>query len=493
MKKRRLKGSAMVGAAVLAAGIGASVAEGYQIRILGTSDITDSNLFAAKMQTLYASSPYFVTGDTLKYTSSGSGQALTSAEQGFGDVVLTHAPLLEAPFVAGGFSLEGDGRALFYNDYVVAGPSGTTDPAGIVGSAAAHNAVLAFKQIAAAGATGSATFVSRNDASGTNVQEETMWGQANAAYGVTVQPAQNEQAGVTGLFQPAASTGSTVYPSWYVFESGSANQKQGQNLINTSKCGTVFTGRTGCYTLTDDGTFAFITTPSNDQAPGLQQVVATNTTGPGGVTELVNPFHAYIVNPTDPTTGSGGVYPFGATPNVTAATRFVNFLTGATGASGAGSTGLSGEVTYKPEFQDELNTYLSGSIFPNGPIREDAFPVLPPSSVTPALGQNVPVVHGTNITVKATLTYGPPPSPAIVSMPYSLQESTNGGAWTTLTTGGTGNSNASGVVTGTFQLAHMGDKAQIRLFTPRFDDSSIATFFSPDNDQKDFGTFTATS
>jgi hypothetical protein len=224
-----------------------------------------------------------------------------------------------------------------------------------------------------------------------------------------------------------------------------------------------------------------------------------NTTGPGGVTELVNPFHVYIVNPTDPNTG--GAYPNGGVtqPQLAAAQRFVNFLTGATGASGAGSTGLTGQVTYTPEFQNELGTYLGGTppLSPAGPITADAFPQV--TAAAPGTGQTT-VGTGSAQTVSAVLKYAPPPSPAIAGIPYFFEESTdNGATWSNLTStvpcaGGTAGLSCSsgasvGTVTATITVpAHT--TALIRLFTPRFDDSTLApigTWFSPVNDRADFG------
>ena len=64
-----------------------------------------------------------------------------------------HAASLENQFVANGFSHEQYGRALFTNDFVLAGP--TSDPAG-VSADGSHNIVQAFADIAAAGINGGA-------------------------------------------------------------------------------------------------------------------------------------------------------------------------------------------------------------------------------------------------------------------------------------------------------------------------------------------------
>src|SRR3978361_1677007 len=101
MRKRKLrKVSTALGVALVATGALAGEAQAVTIKIFGTSDLFDSNLYQSQMQTLYnATSPFFVAGDTLSYTSVGTGKALTSAENGFADLVLVHSPPLEKNFV----------------------------------------------------------------------------------------------------------------------------------------------------------------------------------------------------------------------------------------------------------------------------------------------------------------------------------------------------------------------------------------------------------
>ena len=65
----------------------------------------------------------------LKVVAVGTGQAITNARAGQGDVLITHSPALEAQFVADGFSLEPEGRTIMWNDFVIVGPPG--DPAGV--------------------------------------------------------------------------------------------------------------------------------------------------------------------------------------------------------------------------------------------------------------------------------------------------------------------------------------------------------------------------
>lgn len=94
----------------------------------------------------------------------GTGQALQLGRDCNADVLLVHAPALEAEFMAQGAGVR---RApVMYNDFVIVGPPG--DPAGIKGLT---NAATAFAMIAAA----QAPFISRGDDSGTHAREMAVW------------------------------------------------------------------------------------------------------------------------------------------------------------------------------------------------------------------------------------------------------------------------------------------------------------------------------
>jgi tungstate transport system substrate-binding protein len=93
-----------------------------------------------------------------------SGQILRSAAAGDLDVVLTHAPALEAKFLGNATAVE---RCPFVTSrFVVVGPA--ADPAGVRG---ARDAADALRRIAAQ----EATFVSRGDSSGTHERELALW------------------------------------------------------------------------------------------------------------------------------------------------------------------------------------------------------------------------------------------------------------------------------------------------------------------------------
>jgi tungstate transport system substrate-binding protein len=243
-----------------------ATAHASDVIVQGTTDVRDAGLLDDVISPgFHAAYPQY----TLKYIAVGTGQALTNAQAGQGDAVLTHAPTLEAQFVANGYSDEPYGRAIFYSDYVILGPN--NDPAGVL-SGAAHNAAQAFQLIAAAGGGGTANFVSRGDNSGTNVEEKQIWKLTNV--------------GLTTSGEPGS--GSTD-ASWY----HKAGLGQAATVQLTDQC--PFSGG-GCYEVTDRGTFNRLV--ANHAISNLKIVSDKNdASAPGGVNLLVNSFHAYAVNP----------------------------------------------------------------------------------------------------------------------------------------------------------------------------------------------------
>jgi len=106
------------------------------------------------------------TGYKVKTSAVGTGAALAIGARGDADVVLVHAPSLEADFMKQG---NGDRRLfVMHNDFIVVGPP--ADPAKIKGKPVLD----ALKALAAA----QATFISRGDNSGTDVLEKSLWKQA---------------------------------------------------------------------------------------------------------------------------------------------------------------------------------------------------------------------------------------------------------------------------------------------------------------------------
>ena len=133
-----------------------------RLRLATTTSTQDSGL-------LPILNPPFekLTGMKVDVIAVGSGKAIALGQNGDVDVVLVHDRKAEDQFMAQGFGV--NRRDVMHNDFVIVGP--VEDPAKIAGEKAA---AAAFSRIASAGAT----FVSRGDASGTNVKELDLWAKA---------------------------------------------------------------------------------------------------------------------------------------------------------------------------------------------------------------------------------------------------------------------------------------------------------------------------
>jgi tungstate transport system substrate-binding protein len=201
-----------------------------RLRLATTTSTQDSGL-------LPVLNPPFekLTGITVDVISVGSGKAIKLGENGDVDVVLVHDRKAEDKFIAQGFGV--NRRDVMHNDFVVVGP--VEDPARV---ADGSSAVDAFARIASAGAA----FVSRGDASGTNVKELDLWAAASV--------------------KPAG--------GWYK----EAGQGMGEVLVMSSNL--------KAYTLTDRGTWIAM----KDKLPGLRILSEGNAA-------LFNPYGVIAVNP----------------------------------------------------------------------------------------------------------------------------------------------------------------------------------------------------
>jgi tungstate transport system substrate-binding protein len=211
----------------------------------------------------------------LLFIAVGTSQALTNAEAGQGDAVFTHDPEAEAQFVSAGYSYERYGRAIMVSDFITVGTTG--DAAGVA-IKARHDAVGAFEAIAAAGAAGNADFVSRGDASGTNLKELDIWALVHLDDGLSLN--NNGEPG------PA---GSTLTATWY----HKAGLGQASTLQVANQC--PFSSH-HCYAIADRGTFNYLV--GKGTLTNLSLVSDRNVApAPGGTSLLVNPYHAYAVDP----------------------------------------------------------------------------------------------------------------------------------------------------------------------------------------------------
>jgi tungstate transport system substrate-binding protein len=377
------------------------------LTIVGTSDVSDSGLIQNLIEPeFHAQYPQY----TFKYVGSATGVAINSAEAGTGgpSVLIVHAASLENSFVSSGFSYNNQyGNAIFTNDFVLAGPS----TASAVPAADTHNVAQAFADVAAAGAAGNATFVSRGGtttASGTTVEEHALWQlmftsgltpagvtlcTVSAADGGGMSPTNQ---GSNGAACPDSGTVTQVdAPSWYFINNGA---NQGANVVATNACTIAAPPANHCYSLTDRGTFDFLASDNSPAAgttgiPNLAIAARDNSaSAPGGMNELINYFHAYIINPNVA----------GETVNLPAAQAFVAFLT-------------------SPAFQAQLKTYLDYTTDPGGPpFRADASPVITASGI-PATA-----APGASVTVTGSVTNAEPGYPVLASQPVSVDETIAG-------------------------------------------------------------------
>jgi tungstate transport system substrate-binding protein len=142
-----------------------AAAGGTQNLILASTTSTqDSGLFDVLIPAFEKAYPQY----HVKVVAVGSGEALALGQSGDADVLLVHSPAAEEQFMKDGYGV--DRKAVMYNDFIIVGPP--SDPAGIKGMT---NAADAFKKIA----DSQSLFYTRNDKSGTNAKELTIWKAAN--------------------------------------------------------------------------------------------------------------------------------------------------------------------------------------------------------------------------------------------------------------------------------------------------------------------------
>ncbi|MGB9367020.1 MAG: substrate-binding domain-containing protein [Xanthobacteraceae bacterium] len=142
-------------------GLTSASAQDRQLVIAATTSFQDSGL-----ADVLAAAYRHRTGVTVKLISQPTSVALTTAHNGFVDVVIGNSPAAQDRFMDGG---DGSRRIkMMFDDFVIAGPA--DDPAGVRG----NDAPQALKTMAQK----RATFVSRGDNSGTHVLEQSLWNAA---------------------------------------------------------------------------------------------------------------------------------------------------------------------------------------------------------------------------------------------------------------------------------------------------------------------------
>jgi ABC-type tungstate transport system permease subunit len=373
------------------------------LTVIGTSDVSDSGLMANLIQPAFVKAyPQF----QFKYIGTASGTAISQAESGAAgaSVLLVHAESLENQFVARGYSYEKYGRAVFSNDFVLAGPG--ADPAGVAANGA-HDVARAFADVAAAGLAGRATFVSRGGTPGTTVEEHALWHVVDSAHlapaGVLLCSVNATQGGgetpispgngVTANGQSCPSGGAlptaSQLPSWYV----ATGLSQGPNVQAGNACNGYPSGPNSCYVLTDRGTYDYLASGTDPAGsiPSLKILSRDNSpSAPGGANLLINYFHAYAINPSK----------LGGAVNLTAAKDFLNFLT-------------------SPAIQSQIGAYLAHTSDAGGaPFKADASPII---MIT---GKSFPAEYhaGRPVTISGSVANAEPGYPAPSGQPVSVAE-----------------------------------------------------------------------
>ncbi len=205
-------------------------AQAVRLRLATTTSTQDSGLLPI------LDAPFEkLTGITVDVIAVGTGKAITLGQNGDVDVILVHDRKAEDQFVAQGYGV--NRRDVMHNDFVLVGPGDDPAKAGLAASASE-----AFARIAAAGAP----FVSRGDASGTNVKELDLW----------------------------KKTGGKPAGKWYK----EAGQGMGEVLTMSNDL--------KAYTLADRGTWIAM----RDKLPGLKIIQE-------GDSFLFNPYGVIAVNP----------------------------------------------------------------------------------------------------------------------------------------------------------------------------------------------------
>jgi ABC-type tungstate transport system permease subunit len=381
----------------------ASADTSSSLTVIGTSDMSDSGLVPNLIQPGFAKAyPQY----TFKYIGTGTGNAIAQAESGAaGASVLTvHAASEENQFVAGGYSYEQYGRALWTNDFVLAGAN--ADPAGVVANAP-NNIAQAFADVAAAGINGGGTpkamFISRGGTPGTTTSEHGIWqlvstsGLAPTGLALCTVSSTNGggetpiKPGIVGAGAPCPSglPPAGDLPTWYV----ATGLTQGPNVQAANACNGYPSGPNSCYVYTDSGTYDYLASGTDPAGaiPALRIVTQDNSANaPGGQYKLINYFHGYIINPSKP----------GQTVNLTAAKAFLNYIT-------------------SPTVQAQVAAYLQGH---GTPFKPAASPLLTASRLPGTFVAR----SGKKLTVKGTLTNAQPGYPVLSGESVSVSKVVGG-------------------------------------------------------------------
>jgi tungstate transport system substrate-binding protein len=158
---------------------------------------------------------------TLSFLAQGTGAAIQTAQRGDADMILVHAPSSEIPFLTNGYGV--NRKIIAYSFFIIVGPA--SDPAQINGLTNVSQALTNIYNAAQIPGSNVLWF-SRNDASGTNTKEISLWTAAGYNY--------------TQL------ANTTLNGSWFK----STGAGMGQTLLTANYYGSI-----GGYTISDMGTY----------------------------------------------------------------------------------------------------------------------------------------------------------------------------------------------------------------------------------------------
>lgn len=224
---------------------------------------------------------------TVNFIALGTGAAIAQAQRGDADMLLVHSPSQELTFLKNGYGV--DRKIIAYNYFIIVGPA--SDPAGISGMSNVSQALA--KIYTAAQTPGSnVLWFSRNDASGTNTKEISLWQTAGINY--------------------ATLTNTTLNGSWFK----STGTGMGQTLLAANYYGSI-----GGYTISDTGTYLAYSTRGDIQLK--IQIQAQQS--------LLNVYSAIIDNPQNANL---------ANINFNASLLFVSYLASAEGQQLIGNYGV---------------------------------------------------------------------------------------------------------------------------------------------------------
>lgn len=199
---------------------------------------------------------------TINFDPLGTGLAIAKAQSGTDDMLLVHSPSQELTFMNNGYGV--DRKLVAYNFFIIVGPP--SDPAHIAGMTNVNQALIAIYQAAQNNSANPANqqvlWFSRNDISGTNTKEISLWNAALTGTGVTYNQLNN----------------TALNGSWFK----DTNTGMGPTLLAATYYGAV-----GGYTISDTGTYyAYY-----DRGDINLQIVV------GAQQSLLNVYSAIIDNP----------------------------------------------------------------------------------------------------------------------------------------------------------------------------------------------------